>query len=228
MRRLGTTGQFGPAGATSPRCRQHVSDPTSSAILDEKPTRPPHTSPLLVKLAVVGRCRGNGCPALQLRSCPVGCAGFGSPCPWPVAAIGRLLVVGCGLVGSSHHTILWSCACHTFPSPRPQALGASADHRGGCLVSGDVFIGGAPVPVSPRAAVRGVDRVEPDPTAVGLGAHPVAEHRSGQTGHRLAEAFTASASPCTVTVSQISDPDTPTLSRPRPSQLLTAHHCTPR
>src|SRR6202022_1343084 len=57
-------------------------------------------------------------------------AGFGSPCPWPVAEIGRPLVFGCGLVGSSHATILWWCACHTFPSPRPKALGASADHRG--------------------------------------------------------------------------------------------------
>src|SRR6202040_547738 len=119
--------------------------------------------------------------------------GFGSPCPWPVAAVGRLLVFGCGLVGSSHATILWSCACHTFPSPRPKALGASADHRGGCLVSGDVFIGGAPVLVSPRAAVGGVDREQADPTAVGLGAQPVAKHRGWQTGHRLSEAFSAPA-----------------------------------
>src|SRR5260370_1860619 len=45
MRGVGPTGQFGLGGATSARCRQHVSYPTSSAILNEKPTRPPHTSP---------------------------------------------------------------------------------------------------------------------------------------------------------------------------------------
>ena len=72
-----------------------------------------------MKLAVVGRCRGNGCPAQLPRSCPAGWAGFGSPCPWPVAVPGaRRSVIGCGLVGSSHDAILWSRACHTFPSPR--------------------------------------------------------------------------------------------------------------
>jgi hypothetical protein len=60
-------------------------------------------------------------------------------------------------------------------------------------VSGDVFIGGAPVLVSPYAAVGGVDREQADPMAVGLGAQPVAEHRGWETGHRHAEAFSAPA-----------------------------------
>jgi hypothetical protein len=123
--------------------------------------------PLLVKLAVVGRCRGNGCPALQLRSCPVGCAGFGSPCPWPVAAVGHPLVFGCG----------------RRRSLKPWAR----------------------LPITVAAAWCRV--------AVGLGAQPVAEHGGWQTGQRLPEAFTASASRCTVEVGQISDPDTPTFSR---------------
>jgi hypothetical protein len=76
-----------------------------------------------------------------------------------VRAIGsRLLVVGSGLVGSSHSTILWSWVCHTFPSPGPKALGATPDHRGRSLVTGDVLIGFAPVRVAPDTAVRGVDR----------------------------------------------------------------------
>src|ERR1700737_2299230 len=104
----------------------------------------------------VGRFAGNGCPAQLPRSCPAGRAGFGSPCPWPVAVPGaRRSVIECGLVGSSHDAILWSRACHTFPSPRLMTLGASSDHGGGGLVSGDVFIWGAPVLVSPRAAVGG-------------------------------------------------------------------------
>jgi hypothetical protein len=59
---------------------------------------------------------------------------------WPVAVSGtHLSVIGRGLVGSSHDAILRSRACHTFPSPRRQTLGASADYRGGCPVSGDVL-----------------------------------------------------------------------------------------
>jgi hypothetical protein len=38
-------------------------------------------APLQLMLAVVGRCRGNGCPAQVPRSCPAGWAGFGSPHP---------------------------------------------------------------------------------------------------------------------------------------------------
>src|ERR1700720_4608547 len=118
--------------------------------------RTPTVTRVLVKLAVVGRCRGNGCPAQLSRSCPAGWAGFGSPCPWPVAVPGaRRSVIECGLVGSSHGSILWSRACHTFPSPRLETLGASSDHGGGGLAPGDVFIWGAPVLVSPRAAVGG-------------------------------------------------------------------------
>jgi hypothetical protein len=76
-----------------------------------------------------------------------------------VTAIGsRLVVVGSGLVGSSHITILWSWVCHTFPSPGPKALGATPDHRGRSLVTGDVWVGEAPVRIAPRAAVAGVDR----------------------------------------------------------------------
>jgi hypothetical protein len=138
---------------------------------------------------------GNGCPVRVPRSCPAGWAGFGSPCPWPVAVSGiHLSVIGRGLVGSSHDAILWSRACHTFPSPRLVALGASADHGGGCLVSGDVLIGGAPVLVSPRAAVGGVDRVQAEAVSAGLCGEPVAEHGGRDTGYGLAEAFAALAS----------------------------------
>jgi hypothetical protein len=133
------------APAASDLQHRRANDDTAGVAISE---------PLLVKLAVVGRCRGNGCPALQLRSCPVGCAGFGSPCPWPVAAVGHPLVLGCGLVGSSHATILWSCACHTFPSPRPKAVGASADHGGGCLVSGGGGPGRTAGGETPRLADR--------------------------------------------------------------------------
>jgi hypothetical protein len=58
----------------------------------------------------------------------------------------------------SHDAILWPYASHTFPSPHLVALGASADHHGGCLVSGDVLIRGAPVLPAPRAGVGRVDR----------------------------------------------------------------------
>jgi hypothetical protein len=67
-----------------------------------------------------------------------------------VRAIGsRLVVVGSGLVGSSHPTILWSWVCHTFASPVPKALGATPDHRGRSLVTGDVWVGEAPVRIPP-------------------------------------------------------------------------------
>jgi hypothetical protein len=67
------------------------------------------------------------------------------------------------LVLAAHDAILWSRACHTFPSPRLVALGASSDHGGGCLVPGDVLRRRAPVLVSPRAGVGGIDRIQANP-----------------------------------------------------------------
>jgi 8-oxo-dGDP phosphatase len=48
--------------------------------------------------------------------------------------------------------ILWSRACHTFPSPRLKALGASADHGGDCPASGDVFTCGGTFTADPPSA----------------------------------------------------------------------------
>ena len=107
-----------------------------------------------------------------------------------MAAIGvRLRGVGCGLVGSSRATILWSLACHTFPSPRLESLGASADHGGGCLVSGDVLIGGAPVRITPDTGIGGIDREQFDTGSVGLGGQPAAEYCGGDPGHGSTEPF---------------------------------------
>lgn len=128
--------------------------------------------PLLVWWAIVGRYRGNGCPVQLPHSYPAGRAGFGSPLPWLVAVPGtHLSVIVRGLVGSSHDAILWSRACHTFPSPCLMALGASTDHRGGCLVSGDVLIRPAPVLISPHAGVGGVDRIQVNAMSAGLCGH---------------------------------------------------------
>ena len=80
-----------------------------------------------------------------------------------MSATGHPLALRRGLVGSSHDAILWSRACHTFPTPCLVALGATPDHGGGCLVSGDVCVGLAPVLIAPRAAVGGVDREQPIP-----------------------------------------------------------------
>jgi hypothetical protein len=94
--------------------------------------------PSLMELAVVGRCRGNGCPAQVPRSCPAGRMGCGSPRPWPVAVPGtHRSVIGRGLVGSSHHAILWSRACHTFPSPHlwPWAHPPTPSAAGWCRVT---------------------------------------------------------------------------------------------
>jgi hypothetical protein len=111
-----------------------------------------------------------------------------------VTAIGsRLLVVGSGLVGSSHITILWSWVCHTFASPGPKALGATPDHRGSRLVTGDVWVGQAPVGVAPNAAVRGVHREQLNTCAGGHAGKTPAEHGGGEPGHGAAEAFPACA-----------------------------------
>jgi len=110
--------------------------------------------PLRLKLVVVGQlCRGNGCPAWVTVFVPAGRARFGSWRPWPVAITGRPRLLRSGLVGSSHGAILWLRACHTFPAPGAIALGATPDHRGGRLVSGDVWVGAAPVLVAPDAGV---------------------------------------------------------------------------
>jgi hypothetical protein len=94
-----------------------------------------------------------------------------------VTAIGsRLVVVGSGLVGSSHTTILWSWLCHTFPSPGPKALGATPDHRGRSLVTGDVRIGEAPVRVTPHAAVGGVHREQLNAGVVGHAGKTLTKH----------------------------------------------------
>ena len=90
-----------------------------------------------------------------------GAARCGSSGPGFVAASGDRWRAGqLGLVGSSHRVILWSLRCHTFPSPGRKALSAAPDHRGGCLVSGDVVehIGVLPVLAAPDAAVGGIDR----------------------------------------------------------------------
>jgi hypothetical protein len=130
---------------------------------------PPHSAlgstrraqPLLFELDAVGRCRGNGCPAQQPRTCPVGRTGFGSPGPWPVAVTdGRLSVLRCGLVGSSHHAILRSRACHTFPSPRLETLGASFRSRWLLPRAGDVL-----QRILPPRNHFGTELVCPDPPA---------------------------------------------------------------
>jgi len=98
-----------------------------------------------------------------------------------------------GLVGSSHRVILWSLRCHTFPSPGRKALSAAPDHRGGCLVSGDVQIGVLPVLATPDAAVGGIDRQQLDAGTGGHGGQPVTESRGGDPGHGPAEPFPALA-----------------------------------
>src|ERR1700682_338087 len=143
-------------------------------------------APLLLELAVVGRCRGNGCPAQHPRSCPVGRTGFGSPCPWPVAVTdNRPRVARCGLVGSSHDVTLWSRACHTFPSPRLVALGRVWRSRWPRPRIGDVLKGILP----PRTYV-GVELVSPDPSAVvrQFRLHPLPTYKNGR-GSAPAELF---------------------------------------
>src|SRR3989337_2679606 len=73
------------------------------------------------------------------------------------------------------------------------ALGATPDHGGGCLVSGDVWVGAAPVLVTPDAAVGGIDRQQLDAGAGGHAGDPVAENRGWDPGHGGAEALPARA-----------------------------------
>src|ERR1700682_5947101 len=75
---------------------------------------------------------------------------------------------GNGTWGSRRDPLV-ACVSHlpVAAPPRLETLGASADHGGGCLVSGDVLIRGAPVPVTPHAAVGRVDREQGDAVAMG-------------------------------------------------------------
>jgi hypothetical protein len=76
-------------------------------------------------------------------------------------------------------------------------LGATPDHRGRSLVTGDVFIGVLPVLGAPDAAVGRVDREQVDTGASGHGGQTVAEHRGGDTPayHGAAEPFPALPAP---------------------------------
>lgn len=128
-------------------------------------------------LAVVGqRCRGNGCPARITAYVPARRARFGSSRPWPVAVPSRPRLLRSGLVGSSHRAILWSLRCHTFPTPGRKAWAATLDHRGGCLVSGDVGVGTLPMLGTPETDVGGIDRQQLDTDSVAHTGQPVAEH----------------------------------------------------
>jgi hypothetical protein len=69
------------------------------------------------------------------------------------------------------------------------ALGATPDHGGCCLVSGDVFVWFAPVLLAPCAGVGRVDRKQPDTGRSGLCGEPVTEHRGRDAGYRFAEPF---------------------------------------
>jgi hypothetical protein len=70
-------------------------------------------------------------------------------------------------------------------------LGATPDHGGCCLVSGDVLVGLTPVLVTPGTGIGGVDGKQFDTVLAGLGGKPVAEHRGRDAGHSFAEAFPA-------------------------------------
>jgi type IV pilus biogenesis protein CpaD/CtpE len=58
-------------------------------------------------------------------------------------------------------------------------------------VTGDVFIRFAPVLLTPGAGVGGIDRQKTNAVSAGLRGQPVAKYRSRDSGHGLAEAFTA-------------------------------------
>jgi hypothetical protein len=73
-------------------------------------------------------------------------------------------------------------------------LGASSDHGGGCLVSGDVLIWDTPMLLTPCAGVGGVDREQADAVAVGPPGQAVTKYRRRDTGHCSAEAFAARSS----------------------------------
>jgi hypothetical protein len=97
--------------------------------------------------------------------------------------------------------------CQIRPPQRAKVLGDQVQYV--------LVIGGGPQPGADRHPARAGDRFHPTP---------------GPQRHRrhAPSPLSVSTGPRTVTVSQISDPDTPTPSRPLPSQLLTAHHPTPR
>src|SRR6266487_3940741 len=84
-----------------------------------------------------------------------------------------------------------SRGCHTFPTPSLVALGATPDHGGGCLVAGDFLVRLAPVLVSPRRRVGGIDREQADAVSAGLPGKPVAEDCGGDAGHGAAEPLAA-------------------------------------
>jgi hypothetical protein len=70
-------------------------------------------------------------------------------------------------------------------------LGAKPDHGGGCLVSGDVCVGFAPVLLAPGAGVGGVDRQKADAVSADLSSEPVTEYTGRDPGHGSAETFAA-------------------------------------
>ena len=116
--------------------------------------------------------------------------GMWFPVSRPVAATGlHCRAFRSGLGGSSHRAILWSLRCHTCPTPGRKALSAAPDHRGGCLVPGDVRVGVLPVLATPDTAVGGVDRQQLDAGGGGHAGEPSAEHRGRNPGHRAAEPF---------------------------------------
>ena len=83
----------------------------------------------------------------------------------------------------------------TFWRPT-MALGATPDHRGRGLVSGDVLVGFAPMRITPDAAVGGIDRQQSMPAAWVCAARRLRNTAVGRSLiHGAAEAFSRRPAP---------------------------------
>src|SRR5260370_1025234 len=135
MRRNWLAGAAVTAGTISvPVTALTRTPPAATPSGQQKTAKPAKAAPPTPNLAAPARLDPTG-DAVSSR-CPV-VDGSSHRCRLVVSAAGiHPRVAWPGLVGSSHGAILWSRACHTFPSPGLAALGARGAARPPLSVAG--------------------------------------------------------------------------------------------